>query len=80
MKFQVVKRDGSIEDFNQGKIARVVTAAGLNDDQAETLAAKIAKWVEDTKLSPLTSLKIRNKVVEELRQVDQYAANLFENL
>ena len=36
MNLQVIKRDGSIEDYNEAKITRVVIAAGLNPDQAQT--------------------------------------------
>jgi len=74
---KVIKRDGSIEDFNQNKIARVVKAAGLNDNRAQKLAKKVAEWLEAKKQAQVTSLQIRDKVIEELQKVDKYAANLF---
>ena len=43
MKIQVIKKDGSSEDFEKGKIERVITAAGLSQEQAKKLASDIEK-------------------------------------
>ncbi|OGK25286.1 hypothetical protein A3A46_03730 [Candidatus Roizmanbacteria bacterium RIFCSPLOWO2_01_FULL_37_13] len=77
MNLQVIKRDGSIEDYNEAKITRVVIAAGLNPDQAQTLASAIAKWIKKNTLTKLSSLKLRDKVLEELKKANKDAANLF---
>ena len=47
MKIQVIKKDGSLEDFEKDKIERVTTAAGLSQDQAKKLADDIGKWAEN---------------------------------
>src|SRR3989344_5019708 len=43
MVLRVIKRDGSLEDFEKGKIERVTKAAGLSQQQAKYLAEKIEK-------------------------------------
>ncbi len=75
---QVIKRDGSIEKFSVINISRVVQAAGLTPDQAKEFAEKMAKWAKEQNVSSLTSLQIRDKVLEELRIVNQHAADLYE--
>lgn len=75
---QVIKRDGSIEKFSVINIARVVQAAGLTPDQAKAFAEKMARWAKEQNAPSLTSLQIRDKVLEELRLVNQHAADLYE--
>lgn len=77
-KIKVLKRDSSIEEFDPQKIARVTQAAGLETDQAKDLSKKVDQWIKGLKQNPVSSLKIRNKVLAELKKVNQHAANLFE--
>jgi transcriptional regulator NrdR family protein len=77
MDTQVLKRDGSVENFEPEKIARVVEAAGLEEDEAEDLAARVEKWVIESKKEEISSQEIRDKVIEELQDVDEYAANMY---
>lgn len=77
MKVEVIKRDGTIEGYDEAKIVKVVIATGLEPEQARTLAVNVTKWIRDNSLSKVTSLQIRDKVVEGLKQVDKYSANLF---
>lgn len=77
MSLQVIKRDGSIEDYNEAKITRVAIAAGLNPDQAQTLTSAINEWIRENTFSKFSSLKIRDKVFEELKKANAGAANLF---
>ena len=77
-KIKVLKRDGSTEEFSPAKIIRVVQAAGLKPEQARDLSEKITQWIKGLKQNSVSSLKIRDKVLEELRKVNEYAAGLFE--
>jgi len=76
MNSKVIKRDGSIQDYDKIKIERVVKAAGLNDEQATDLASKVSDWVK-TQDNEITSLQIRDRVIVEIQKVDRTAANLF---
>ncbi len=76
MNSKVIKRDGSIQDYDEIKIERVVKAAGLNDGQAKDLASKVSDWVK-TQDNEITSLQIRDRVIVEIQKVDRTAANLF---
>lgn len=76
-EIQVIKRDGSVEDFEIDKIIRVIKAAGLTDHDAEELGAHIEKWTKEQKKEELTSLEIRDKVVELMHDYDDMAADMF---
>ncbi len=76
-EIMVIKRNGNLEPFDQEKIVRVVTAAGLRPIDAAGLAEKVAHWVEKQKNSGVTSIQIRDKVFKELEKVNKYASGLF---
>jgi len=77
MKIKVLKKDGSIEPFMPEKIARVVKAAGLESKPAELLSKRVAVWVKNKAVGQISSQEIRDKVIEELKKINQYTANLF---
>ena len=64
MKKQVKKRDGSAEPYEESKVARVVTAAGLSPDQAHTLSVNVTAWMTSLPETSISSLDIRDKVLE----------------
>lgn len=77
-KYRVIKRDGKIEDFDSGKIERVAKAAGLKPEDAKKVAQNVTLWVTSNIFDhTISSLKVRDKVVEELRKVNSYAAGLY---
>jgi len=76
-ELKVIKRDGTIEPYDAGKIMRVVAAAGLRPVEASELSDKITSWLETKKNGEVTSIDIRDKVFEELEKVDKYASGLF---
>jgi transcriptional regulator NrdR family protein len=71
---KVVKRDGSTEEFKLEKIARVVKAAGLDEQDSENLAQRVSRVVEGQEVS---SLEIRDHVLDELKNTNEYAANMY---
>ena len=77
MKIKVIKKDGSLEDFEKAKIERVTTAAGLSQEQAKKLADDIEKWAETYGKNQITTLQIRDQVLRELNNLNQFAANAF---
>lgn len=74
---EIIKRDGSKEPFEAEKVARVVKAAGLDDRQAQELAAHVAAWVESQPDQAISSLVVRDEVQTQLDSVNRYAAGLF---
>jgi transcriptional regulator NrdR family protein len=76
-KYIVIKRDGTKEDFQPEKIARVAKATGLSEEEANVLAQNVANWIP-TQQVPITTLQIRDKVLEELKGGHSYAAGLYE--
>lgn len=77
MNIKVIKSDKTEEDFDIDKIARVVEAAGLTENQAQKLAKSIEKWAKKQKGKSIPSSAIRLKVYEELKKVDKYSAGLY---
>lgn len=77
MDTQVIKRDGKTEPYDEGKIAKVVQAAGLRPVDAEELAGKITSWIESSGKKQISSIDIRDRVFTELEKVDKYASGLF---
>ena len=74
----VIKRDGSIEKFSVINIAKVVTASGVDPEQAKKLSDTIATWAKEKNVETLTSLEIRDKVLEELQKINTNAAELYK--
>ncbi|MCX8008988.1 MAG: ATP cone domain-containing protein [Patescibacteria group bacterium] len=73
----VIKRDGSVEKFSVINIARVAQAAGLTPEQAKNLAEKMAEWAKQQGVLSLTSLQIRDQILQELKIINQHAADLY---
>lgn len=77
MKKQVQKRDGSIKMYEEGKVVRVVKTAGLSTDQAHTLSVRVTNWIHSLPDTTVSSLLIRDKVLELLMVEDKDAADLY---
>ncbi len=75
---RVIKKDGTIEPFNPGKIAKVLRAAGLEQEPSETVVSNISSWVESLHQNVISVTQIREKVIAELQKVNTYIANLFQ--
>ncbi len=73
----VIKRDATEEEFDQDKIARVVTAAGLKPSEGFQLATKMATWVQSLNKPKITTYEVREKVIEELKKINPIVADLF---
>ena len=77
MPKQVIKRDGSTEPYEESKIVRVVEAAGLTSDQAKELAGKATEWVNTLPEAAISSLRLRDKILELLTAVDPNVADFY---
>lgn len=77
MQKLVKKRDGSLEPFEQEKIMRVVISAGLESDKAHTLSVQVAAWVNTLPKADISSLEIRDKVLELLTVTDENVADFY---
>ena len=77
MPLQVIKRDSSVEDFDQDKIARVVTAAGLKPSEGLDLAIRVAQWAQSLGKPQVTTYAIRGEIIEELRKINPTVAQFY---
>jgi len=77
-QIQVMKRDGSLERFDEEKIARICEALGLSPTQERDLLANIEQRVKsEAKEGKIPSTVIRQYVVDELKKIDEYVAEQF---
>jgi len=74
----ITKRDGAEENFDKNKIRKVLIAAGLQPTQSEQLANNVEEWLTTNNFEKINSLKLRDKILEELQKVDQIVANLYQ--
>ena len=77
MNLQIIKRDGSLENYSEEKIRKVVVAAGLKLDQAKLLTHNITYWLKTKTFTKLSSLKLRDQVNEELKKINKEAHDLY---
>ncbi|MBI4136934.1 hypothetical protein HY469_02620 [Candidatus Roizmanbacteria bacterium] len=76
-KYIVRKRDGSKEVFSEAKIARVMGAAGLSSEHTKQVINKISEWIQSLGEKEVTSLAIRDKLLEILPEINKPVADLF---
>ena len=74
----VIKRDGSKEKFSTKKIEKVLRAAGASENQSTKVASGVSDWLDGLKPSSMTSIQIRDKVIELLKKTNSYAADLYQ--
>lgn len=77
-KIKVVKRDGSLENFDNKKIIKVLKAAGLAENKSRLVAKKVEVLFKTSAKEQISSLEIKDKILDELKQVNQYIASLFD--
>lgn len=74
----VIKRDGAKEQFSVINISKVATVAGLSPEQAKHIAELLLEWAKSLQKEFVTSLEIRDKMLEELKKINVEAAQLYE--
>lgn len=77
--YKVIKKDGTEQDFDRGKIINGVTKSGANAETAEAVAAAVELWLPDEAVEEKVSyIDLKAKVIEVLRSKDSNAADAFE--
>lgn len=74
---KVIKRNGQLEDYEPAKIKRVVEAAGIKSSDSEKLVDTVTKRLEALSAEQISTIQIRDIVIEEMQKIDEYAANMF---
>lgn len=77
MQKQVIKRDGSIELYEEVKIERILVTAGLTMDQAHALALDVTNWFNSLSDTNVSSLQLRDKILELLPTVNKSVADFY---
>ena len=73
LDLKLKKRDGKVEDYEPGKIGRVVIACGLEANTAEKLVQEVNFWAKQFEGQTITSLQIRDKIIELLPKYNEYS-------
>ncbi len=78
--FKVQKKDGSLEDFDRGKITGGVIKAGGSAEDAEKVAAEVEAWLPTVAVEGVVkSTDIRTKGLGALQTVNPTVAASFES-
>lgn len=75
----VQKRDGKEEDWSDDKLVTSIAKAGLEIKESEKLGADIKAYFASKKeRSSVSSLEIRDKVLEELEKIDPVSSDTYK--
>lgn len=72
---EVVKKDGSRQAFDKSKIARGCKKSGASDEVANKVAEAVSKKAKDG----MSTQKIGELVIAELKKLDKKVAQDFED-
>jgi len=75
--YKVKKRDGSLEDFDRGKVLKGALGAGASSQEAEQVVSAVEAWLPT--VAVVGSNEISSKVIEVLKSVNPTAAASFES-
>lgn len=76
---KVKKRDGSLEKWNYDKVLLSIGKAMMPIKKAEKIATKVEKWADkEAKKGVVDSVKIRDKIIEFLEEMDPVAAGAYK--
>lgn len=77
--FKVLKRNGSLQDFNKGKIVDVVVHAGASYEDAVSVANSVEAWLPSVSSdNVIDHNRIRAKVLDLLSEIDSQLVENFE--
>lgn len=77
--FQVRKRGGELEVWSKDKVINSIGVAGVSTKEAEAVGELVEAWAaRSAENNVISSLAIRDKVIEILKVVDSVAADAFE--
>lgn len=77
---KVQKKDGRLEDFDRNKVLNGVVKSGATPQQAEEVTKQVEAWLSTAAVGGVvSSMAIRNKVLEVLRGINPVAAASFES-
>jgi hypothetical protein len=79
LNFKIRKRGGGFEPWNIEKTINSVAVAGTSMKMSEAIGKLIEAWAEKTAQDGvISSLQVRDKVVEVLTTVDEMAAEAYK--
>lgn len=77
--FKVLKRDGSLENFDRRKIAIGALKAGATNPEAEKLASQVEASLPSLSVKGLVkSIDIRTKSIQLLRNLNKTISTSYE--
>jgi transcriptional regulator NrdR family protein len=74
----VRKRDGRVEAWSNDKLITSIGKSGVDIEMAEKVSGKIESWANEESSGVISSSEIRDKVIEELKLVDEAASDNYQ--
>lgn len=77
--YKVLKKDGSLQDFDANKIVAGIIKAGGSQQDGEKVAKEVQEWLSYAVENETINYEdLKNKVLEICRSVNPAAAKSFE--
>lgn len=77
--YKVLKRDGSLQDFDWKKLTDGVIKSGASQEEADKVATMVELWLSTVAGDePIISNELHKQVLAALREVNPQAADSFE--
>lgn len=77
MDVVVVKREGEEEAWNEDKIVTSMIRSGANGDEAMKATEKVKEWIQSNSNGKVSSIELRDKIIEELHSVNPVASETY---
>lgn len=73
----VRKKDGGMEEWSNDKLVTSIGKSGVDIKTAEEIANRVASWSNKSSQDTISSTEIRDKVISELKTVDEVASEAY---
>jgi transcriptional regulator NrdR family protein len=78
--YKVLKRDGSLQDFDWKKLVNGLLKSGATEEEAERVATQVEAWVSTVAVDGvIKSYDLHVRVLESIREINPAAAKNFED-
>jgi len=79
-ELRVRKKDGREEDYREENVFESMRKAGLPETDARSIALKVTEWVrERAEQGAVATSEIKDRVVEQVREVNEEVSERFRN-
>jgi transcriptional regulator NrdR family protein len=75
---KILKRDGTMEDFDRSKLVGGLLKAGATPAEADNVTGQVESWANGLNLEVVSSTDVWKKVIEALKAINPGAGTAYE--